>query len=674
MTSSTAHDVIRWERDADGIVTLVLDAPGRSANTVDAAFTAALDRAVDRLERERDDLTGVVVTSAKKSFLAGADLRELIAVPRERAADFLAANLAVKRTLRRLETLGRPVVAALGGSALGGGYELALACHHRIALDAPGSEIGLPEVTLGLLPGGGGVTRTVRLLGLLGALPTVLLEGRRHTPREALAAGLVDELAADPEELLTKARAFVRANPDAGQPWDTEGYRIPGGTPGDRALAPRLIALPAQLEKRLRGAPFPAPRLLLAAAVEGAQVDLETALLVEGRYLTELVTGQTAKNMIQGLFFDLRAVTARRDAAARPARPTRRVAVLGAGEQAGAIARACAAAGLDTAVTEATEELAGRDVVVVAAPDEADPDHKAFEHVAAALDPDTLLCATSPAVPVARLAEQAGRAELVGLRFAGPADRARLVEIVRGPATGDAALARALDLARVLGRTPIVVHEGPGGSFVSRVLGRYLAEGAAMVGEGIAPASVEQAAAQAGFGTGPLALLDEVSLPLFRRARGGAAPHPGDAVVDRLLDTFDRPGRAAGAGFHDYDAEGRRTRLWPGLREHFASAGAAPADPAELGERLLFAAAIEAVRCLEEGVVASVAEANVASLLGVGFPGWTGGALQFATGHPGGLPAVAARAAALSAAHGERFAPPPLLAAKAGRGAVFTDG
>ncbi|TDC26657.1 3-hydroxyacyl-CoA dehydrogenase [Streptomyces sp. 8K308] len=672
MASATTPDLIRWERDAEGVVTLVLDAPGRSANTVDAAFTAALDRAVDRLERERDHTTGVILTSAKKTFLGGADLRELIAVTRERAAEFLAGNLVAKRTLRRLETLGRPVVAALGGSALGGGYELALACHHRIALDVPGSEIGLPEVTLGLLPGGGGVTRAVRLLGLAGALPTVLLEGRRHTPREALTAGLVDELATDPEELLAKARAFVRANPDARQPWDTEGHRIPGGAPGDRALAPRLIAFPAQLEKRLRGAPFPAPRLLLAAAVEGAQVDLETALLVEGRYLTELVTGQTSKNMIQGLFLDPRAVAARQSAAARPARPARRVAVVGAGEPAAAIVRACAAAGLDMAAADAPEELADHDVVIATLPDEPDPDHKAFQRVADALWPDALLCATGPTVPVARLAERVRRpADLLGLRFPDPADQARLVEIVRGPATGDAALARALDLARWLGVTPIVVH---GGSFVSRVLVRYLAEGAAMVGEGVAPASVEQAAAQAGYETGPLALLDEVSLPLVRRVRDGAAPHPGDAVVDRMLDAFDRPGRAAGAGFHDYDAEGRRTRLWPGLREHFASAGAAPADPAELGERLLFAAAIEAVRCLADGVVASVAEANVGSLLGAGFPGWTGGALQFANGYPGGLPALVTRADRLSATHGERFAPPPLLAAKAGRGEIFSDG
>ncbi|WP_243745041.1 enoyl-CoA hydratase-related protein [Streptomyces hainanensis] len=641
--------------------------------------------AVDRLERERDEVAGVVVTSAKRTFLVGADLRELRAVTRERAADFLAANLAVKRTLRRLETLGRPVVAALNGSALGGGYELALACHHRIALDTPESRIGLPEVTLGLLPGGGGVTRTVRLLGLAGALPDVLLAGRRHTARAALAAGLVDELADDPEELLTRARAFVRANPDARQPWDAKGHRIPGGTPGDRALAPQLIALPAQLEQRLGGAPFPAPRAVLAAAVEGAQVDLETALVVEGRHFTELVTGQTARNMIQGYFFDLRAVTSA-GGAARPANPGR-IGVLGAGETAATLTRACADAGLDVVAATEAAELAGCDLVVeAAADDDLAHKHKVLQEIEDVLAPDAPLCTTTATLPLAAIAEGVRhRDRLVGLRLLPAAEPMPLVEIARGPASGEATLARARALATALGAAPLVVN----GDYTLRLTGRYLDEGAAMVGAGIAPATVEQAAAQAGFGTGPLALLDELSLPLARRIRRTAGrprpPHPGDAVIDRMIDAFDRPGRAAGAGFYDHPKDpdhpdGRRAGLWPGLREHFAHAGAAPTTPPsatnlpELGERLLFAVALDAVRCLDEGVLGSVAEANVGSLLGVGFPGWTGGVLQFADGHPGGLPGFAARAGELREAHGERFAPPPLLAAKAARGETFADG
>ncbi|GAB2904906.1 enoyl-CoA hydratase-related protein [Streptomyces mayteni] len=674
MASPTAPGPIRWEQNADGIVTLLLDAPGRSANTADAAFTAALAEAVDRLERERDGagLTGVVVTSAKRTFLAGADLRELSTVTRERAADLLAANLAVKRTLRRLETLGRPVVAALNGTALGGGYELALACHHRIALDTPESRIGLPEVTLGLLPGGGGVTRTVRLLGLAGALPDVLLAGRRHTARAALAAGLVDELADTSEELLAQARAFVRANPDARQPWDTKGHRIPGGLPGDRALAPQLIAFPAQLEQRLGGAPFPAPRAILAAAVEGAQVDLETALVVEGRHFTELVTGQTAKNMIQGYFFDLRAVTSA-GGAARPKNPVL-IGVLGAGEPAAALARACADAGLDVVATTEAREVAGCDLVVEAAPDDLAVKQKALTELEDVLAPDAPLCTATATLPLAAIAEGARHPDrLVGLRLPPAAEPMPLAEIARGAAADEAALAALRELAAALGAAPIVVD----GDYTLRLTGRYLDEGAAMVGAGIAPATVEQAAAQAGFRTGPLALLDELSLPLARRLRRAAGrprpPHPGDAVIDRMIDAFDRQGRAAGAGFYDHP-DGGRAGLWPGLREHFASPGAAPADLTELGERLLFAVALDAVRCLDEGVLGSAAEANVGSLLGAGFPGWTGGALRFADGHADGLPGFAARAAELREAHGERFAPPPLLTAKAARGETFAGG
>lgn len=307
MSESTT---IRWEQDETGVVTLILDDPNQSANTMNQAFKDSIAAIADRAEAEKDSIRGIVFTSAKKTFFAGGDLKEMIQLRPEHAQIAFDTGTEIKRSLRRIETLGKPVVAAINGAALGGGYEIALASHHRVALDAPGSKIGLPEVTLGLLPAGGGVTRTVRLMGIADALLKVLLQGTQYSPQRALDNGLVHELAATPEEMLAKARAFIDANPQSQQPWDVPGYRIPGGTPFNPRFAANLPAFPANLKKQLNGAPYPAPRNILACAVEGSQVDFETALTIEARYFTELVTGQTAKNMIQAFFFDLQAVNA----------------------------------------------------------------------------------------------------------------------------------------------------------------------------------------------------------------------------------------------------------------------------------------------------------------------------------------------------------------------------
>ncbi|MEU3734924.1 enoyl-CoA hydratase-related protein, partial [Streptomyces sp. NPDC033538] len=348
MDTTARPSTIRWEESDDHVVTLLLDDPSQSVNTMNAAFIDSLDAVAARLARRRDDIRGVIVASAKKTFFAGGDLRDLISVTPETAQESFEAGMRVKRSLRVLETLGKPVVAAINGAALGGGYEIALACHHRVVLDTPAARVGLPEVTLGLLPGGGGVTRTVRMFGVADALRKVLLEGTQYGPARALEAGLVDEIAADQGELLAKARAFVDANPVSAQRWDAPGYRVPGGTPSHPKLAAQLPAFPALLKKQTGGAPCPAPRNILAAAVESAQVDVDTAFVVEARYLTELVTGQITKNMIQAFFFDLQAVNsgANRPEGIEP-RQVRKVAVLGAGMMGAGIAYSCARAGIE---------------------------------------------------------------------------------------------------------------------------------------------------------------------------------------------------------------------------------------------------------------------------------------------------------------------------------------
>jgi 3-hydroxyacyl-CoA dehydrogenase/enoyl-CoA hydratase/3-hydroxybutyryl-CoA epimerase len=732
MSESTT---IRWEQDETGIVTLVLDDPNQSANTMNQAFKASIAAIADRVEAEQESIRGIIFTSAKKTFFAGGDLKEMIKAGPQDAQFVFEAGMGIKRALRRIETIGKPVVAAINGAALGGGYEIALACHHRIALDAPGSKIGLPEVTLGLLPAGGGVTRTVRLMGIADALLKVLLQGTQYSPQRALENGLVHEVAATPDEMLAKARAFIDANPSSQQPWDVKGYKIPGGTPSNPKFAANLPAFPANLRKQTAGAPYPAPRNILAAAVEGSQVDFETAQVIEARYFTELVTGRIAKNMMQAFFFDLQAVNS---GASRPKgiepRPVRKVAVLGAGMMGAGIAYSCARAGMEVVLKDVSAEaaakgkgyseklcakavsrgrttqekadallaritptvdaadLAGCDAVIEAVFEDTALKHKVFQEIQDVVDADAppnsvrgypLLCSNTSTLPITVLAEGVSRPDdFIGLHFFSPVDKMPLVEIIKGERTGDEALARAFDLVRQINKTPIVVNDSRG-FFTSRVIGQFINEGVAMVGEGVDPVSVEQAAAQAGYPAKVLSLMDELTLTLPRKIRnetkraveeaGGTwAGHPSDTVIDRMVDEFGRTGRSGGAGFYDYDEDGKRAGLWPGLREHFTKPGTdIPFD--DMKERMLFSEALDTVRCLEENVLLTVADANIGSIMGIGFPAWTGGALQYINGYEGGLTGFVARARELAERYGDRFQPPALLVEKAERGEVFTD-
>ncbi|MFE0591711.1 3-hydroxyacyl-CoA dehydrogenase NAD-binding domain-containing protein [Micromonospora echinospora] len=712
-------NTIRWEYGDDGVVLLTLDHPGRSANVMNAEFGASLTATVDRLEAERDRIAGVIVTSAKKTFFAGGDLDALLRLtPADAEASETDTRL-LKNTVRRLETLGRPVVAAINGSALGGGLELALGCHHRIVLDNPAIEIGFPEVTLGLLPGCGGVVRAVRLLGVADALVNWLLRGQRRRPQDALAHGLVDEIATDEAAMLDAARAWIAANPDAAQPYDRKGYRIPGGTPSTPALAAQLPAMPALLRKQLKGAPYPAPVNILAAAVEGAQVDLDTALTIEGRYFTELATGQIAKNMIKALFFDVQTANSRDTGDDHP--PLRRVAVVGAGMMGAAIAYVCARAGMQVVLKDVTVEgalrgkaysaglldkavargvstpderdailgriqatgdltdLAGVDLAIEAVFEDPALKHKVYAEIEQ-VAPDALIASNTSTLPITMLAEGVSTPEkFVGLHFFSPVDKMPLVEIIRGERTDEATLQRALGVVRRLRKTPIVVNDSRG-FFTSRVIGTFTNEGVAMLAEGIPAATIEQASSQAGYPAPVLALMDELTLTLPRRIRQETAaatvaaggtwqPHAADAVIDRMIDDCGRPGRSGGAGFYDY-RDGKRVGLWPGLRDTFG--GTNLDTPFEdLRERMLFIEAIESVRCLEEGVLDSVVDANVGSILGIGYPAWTGGVLQYINQYEGGLPGFVARARVLAERYGDRFDPPPLLVAMADRGERF---
>jgi 3-hydroxyacyl-CoA dehydrogenase/enoyl-CoA hydratase/3-hydroxybutyryl-CoA epimerase len=713
-------NIIRWESGADGIVVLTMDDPNQSANTLNADYVSSMAATVDRLESERDSVIGVILTSAKKTLFAGADLNELLALTKEQAAEFFAKAEKIKADLRRLERLGKPVVAAINGAALGGGLEIALACHHRVALDAKGSQIGLPEVGLGLLPGCGGVTRSVRMLGIQRALTDVLLRGQRYSPAQAKQLELIDEVVDNADEVMARAKAWIRAHPEAAQPWDVKGYKIPGGTPATPAFGQILPAIPANLRKQINGANLPAPVSILSAAVEGSQVDFDTASTIESRYLTELATGQVAKNMIKAFFFDLQHI---KGGGSRPTgRPQHRVSkvvVVGAGMMGAGIAHVCARAGIEVILKDVSQEAADRgknysvrlvdkavargtmtqahaDALLanIKPTDQAadaagagflieavfeDPGLKAkiFAEMEPVVAPDAVLGSNTSTLPISGLAEGVTRSQdFVGLHFFSPVDKMDLLEIVVGEKTSDVTLAKAVDIAQQIRKTPIVVNDSRG-FFTSRVIGKFLDEAIAMVGEGIPAASVEQAALQAGYPAGPLQLFDELTLTLPRKIREetkaaaiaegrGWVEHGSEAVVDRLIDEFDRKGRSSGAGFYAY-ADGTRVGLWKGLTEHFTKPGfEIPFE--DMKERMLFAEAIDTVKCFDEGVLRSIADANIGSIFGIGFPAWTGGVIQYINGYPGGLSAFEARAEDLAKKYGPRFVPPASLVARADAG------
>jgi 3-hydroxyacyl-CoA dehydrogenase / enoyl-CoA hydratase / 3-hydroxybutyryl-CoA epimerase len=712
-----AENTIKWDKDADGIVTLTLDDPTGSANVMNEHYKESMHYAVQNLVAEKDSIAGVVITSAKKTFFAGGDLKAMINIGPDDAVEAFKMVEDVKADLRTLEKLGKPVVAAINGAALGGGLEIALACHHRIAADVRGSQIGLPEVTLGLLPGGGGVARTVRMFGIQKAFMEILSQGTRFTPVKAQDAGLVDELVDTVEELLPAAKAWIKANPEAGvQPWDVKGYKMPGGTPSSPALAAILPSFPALLRKQLKGAPMPAPRAILDAVVEGAQVDFDAASRIESRYFTQLVTGQVAKNMIQAFFLDLQHING---GGSRPEgigkTPITKIGVLGAGMMGAGIAYVSAKAGYDVVLKDVTSEaaqkgkayaegieakalkrgktteersaallskitptadpadLAGVDFVIEAVFENQELKHKVFGEIEDIVEPNAVLGSNTSTLPITGLATGVKRQEdFIGIHFFSPVDKMPLVEIIKGEKTSDDVLARVFDYVLAIKKTPIVVNDSRG-FFTSRVIGTFVNEALAMLGEGVAPASIEQAGSQAGYPAAPLQLSDELNLELMHKiavasrkgiedAGGTYEAHPAEAVVEKMIE-IGRPSRLAGAGFYEY-VDGKRVGLWPGLQETFNS-GSAQIPLQDMIDRMLFAEALETQKCLDEGVLTSTADANIGSIMGIGYPPYTGGSAQYIVGYEGALgvgkAAFVARAKELAAKYGDRFLPPASL-------------
>lgn len=708
---------INYQKDDNNIVHLILDRPNASANLMDAAFTKDLAIAVEKLRSE--DYIGVIVRSAKSTFFAGGSLDDLFATTKENADQLFDMLNTLKLAMRELETVGKPVVACINGAALGGGWEMALACHHRISL-AKGVTLGLPEVTLGLLPGGGGVVRMSRLLGLQAALP-YLTEGKQFKPEEGKAAGLIHEIVDSAPELIEAAITWIKANPKVQQPYDVKGYKVPGGLPSHPGLAKMLPIAPAMMRAKTKGT-LPAPESILSVMVESLQVDIESAMRIESRYFVELVCGQVSKNMIGTFWFQLNEIKA---GAARPKNiaqtRVKKVGILGAGMMGAGIAYSSANKGLEVVLKDVSKENAARgkayseklldkkvqkkylskdkrdatlalintsedyadlkgcDLIIEAVFEDRALKATVTKDAEAQLESTAVFASNTSTLPISGLAEASERPEnFIGLHFFSPVDKMPLVEIICGAKTSPETLAKAYDYVLQIGKTPIVVNDSRG-FFTSRVFGTFASEGIAMVGEGISPSAIENAAFLSGFPVGPLAVTDEVSMSLVEKIRKQTIKdmqsegltyqeHPADPVVDRMLEAG-RAGKLAGGGFYSYPAQGKK-HLWEGLSEQFKQSDQ-DIDLQEIKDRLLYIQAIETVRCVDEKVLTSVRDANIGSIMGIGYPVWTGGILQFI--NQTGLEKFIARAEDLADKYGNRFKVPKLLKDMTKDGLTFKD-
>lgn len=701
---------INYTTGADGIMIAAIDMPGQSVNTMNVAFDSLLSDLVRAVESGKDSLKGVIITSGKETFFAGGDLKRILAIAKGDEKTAFDMVESIKAAFRKLETKGVPLVAAINGSALGGGYELALACHHRIALRNPKTEIGLPEVTLGLLPGAGGVTRLVRTLGLEKALG-FLMEGKRVGVDQALDAGLIDAIADTPDAMLEAAKAWIAANPGPTKPWDAKGFKLPGGDPSHPKIMQMLMVAPSVLYQKTRGL-LPAPEAILATATEGAQVDFETACRIESRAFANLATSSVAKNLISTFFFGMSAVNG---GANRPKGQEKRsfskIGVLGAGMMGAGIAYVAAKEGIEVVLKDVSAEkaatgkdysrklldhaiakgrmtaekkeailsrilatgnaadLAGCELVIEAVFENQDLKAKVTREVEEYLPAGVIVGSNTSTLPIARLAK-ASRAQqnFIGIHFFSPVDKMQLVEIIRGDETSDATVAATFDFVRQIKKTPMVANDLLG-FFTSRVFGSYIDEGLEMVREGVDPELIDNVSRLAGMPVGPLTVMDEVSTKLLSDVRqanlkmldakgsGWVKTREATAeIVQFLVEDEGRFGKAYDGGLYEYS--GKEKQVWPKVRERFNS-GSKTIPHQDIKDRVLFRQVIESFQCLEDGVLVSELDANIGSVLGIGFPQHTGGVFQYVDTY--GPAEFVKRARELVAKYGARFAPPLAL-------------
>ncbi len=714
MTQSQAFSL---DIDANGIGLVTIDMPGRAMNVLNPTLVVPFAGLVEQLETDAN-LKGLVITSAKSTFIVGADIDQLTQITSAEEAYKLCEDL--KGMMRRMEKCGKPVVAALNGTALGGGLELALACHARIAIDDPKTKLGLPEVKLGLLPGGGGTQRVPRMIGIQKSFE-LITQGKELTAAKAKEMGLVTELASSREDMLAKAKAWCLANPKASQPWDNKGFRIPGGDSKSPAVVQVLAIAPSMANAKAHGN-YPALTHIMSCLFEGCLLDFDAGSQVESRYFAACVVSQTSKNMIGTLWHQLNAI---KKGQSRPKgfaeSKVKKVGILGAGMMGAGIAYVSAKVGIDVVLLDTTlenaekgkgysqglldkaisrgrstaekrdallarikpttsyEDLQGCDLVIEAVFEDRDIKAVCTKKSEAIIAADAVYASNTSTLPITGLATASSRpANFIGLHFFSPVDKMPLVEIIVGEKTSDETLARGFDYVLQIGKTPIVVNDARG-FYTSRVFGTYVMEGLAMLGEGVHPRSVEVAGLKAGMPMPPLALQDEVSLSLALHiaeqtkkdllAEGKPLPdHPGQAVLQNIGATQGRIGKKAGKGFYDYN--GKEKSLWPELTKLYPPVAQQPSQQ-ELVDRLLYVQANEAARCFEEKVVRSVADTNIGSIFGWGFAPNQGGALQFINAV--GAKKFVERARELAKAYGPRFEPAAVVVKMAQEGGRFED-
>ena len=711
------YTTLKIEISVDGVAVVTINVADRPMNVLTPALLADLDAMTAALKGDVS-VRGIVITSAKSSFIAGADLKELLGHMERGASvrDGFGFSQHLTQIFRRLETCGKPVAAAINGLALGGGLELVLACHRRFLADDRKALIGLPEVKVGLLPGAGGTQRVLRLIGLAAAAK-LITDGAQLGPAEALKAGLVHEVA-PASELVARASAWVLANPAATAPWDAKGFRIPGGASLTLPAVNQTLSVGTALITKAVGRHYPAPGAILSTLYEGGNLPFDLALRVESKYFGQLLAGAVARNLTRTLFVHKGELDklARRPGGIERSDVTR-IGVLGAGMMGAGIAHIAAVAGIDVVLIDATQEQADRgrshaaralerevekgrrdaaSAATVLARIKATTDYAelhdcglvieaVFEDRAvkaevtaravAAMPKSAIFASNTSTLPITGLAAASPRPkQFIGLHFFSPVERMPLVEVILGKKTDERSLAAALDFVARLKKTPIVVNDSRG-FYTTRVFGAYCQEGQILLAEGVAPALIENAGRLAGMPVGPLAVTDEVSLELqYRAARQAASdlgaryePSPAMPVLTHFVEDLKRLGRKSGGGFYDYPNDGPK-RLWPGLATAYPPAATQPSLE-EVQRRLLYAQAVDAARCFEEGVVTTPAEADVGSILGIGFPAWTGGALSFIDS--AGVANFVAGCNELARRHGKRFRPGRDLKARAAANRPF---
>jgi 3-hydroxyacyl-CoA dehydrogenase / enoyl-CoA hydratase / 3-hydroxybutyryl-CoA epimerase len=708
--------VFKYEKDQQGIVTVTMDMTG-PVNAINAEYRGAMDETLIRLEVEKG-LSGVVFASAKKVFFAGADLKELV-VTNDAAAELFASGEFIKGHFRRLEKLPVPVVAAINGAALGGGYELTLACNHRIAYNHKSVQIGLPECAIGVYPAGGGVVRLTKLIGVEKALD-IILKSQRLTPQKALDEGLVDQLVESLDELIPAAKAWIVENKDSyQQPWDIKGYKIPGGAINSPRNAQFAGMAPTLLHKQTRGL-MPQMTAAMDIAFQSTMFDIDTMLRVEGREFIKIVTGPVAKNMITAFFFQLGKINA---GASRPKgvakNLTRKLGILGAGMMGQGIAYVAARAGIEVVLKDMTQEAAdkgkaysealvnkaikrgkmfqsqadtllglitptaededlrGCDLIIEAVFENIELKNKIVAKTEQYLSKDGFWGSNTSTLPITQLSEAAAKPEsFIGIHFFSPVDKMPLIEIIMGENTSDEALAKAFDFAQQIRKTPIVVNDSLG-FFTSRTFGTYIDEGAQLLVEGVHPVKIDSMGRAIGMPVGPLQVADETSLELARKAGETWAAmgvedkwSNGDVmrrVIKDMVTENGRGGRHHGGGYYEYHADGSKN-IWPGLYDLYYNEQTYVCDQ-DIQDRLMFRQVIEALKCLETGVLRSVADGNIGSIMGIGAPAHTGGLIQYVNSY--GFDKFIIRCDELSSAYGERFDCPEIVKTHAKSGELM---